>query len=364
MPQARPSQRTLLDRLIADLRALPDVQAEIERQPGPHAADAWPPVRLSLQTAGRPITVLIESRKAVYPRDARELVWRVREAAHRRPQQENKGDLPAMVVAESISPGAKEFLAAERIGFYDAGGSLYLPAPGAYLYVQKPAPASQSRAMRSLFTGRRAQVLHAMLLKPQDWFGVKDLAERSQVLPSTVSPVLAELERQDWVRTRGQGPSKQRQLAEPAAVLDAWTKHLASTASEAPRRYFVPAAPGTDPAERLDRTFDAEQAPYALSFEAAAQRYTPFLSSISQLRVRALDDAATTAALAAIGARPVNEGANLIVIAAKSADDLPFRERLDGVWLASPIQVYLDLLGAEGRGREMAEHLRRERIGF
>jgi len=41
-----------------------------------------------------------------------------------------------------------------------------------------------------------------------------------------------------------------------------------------------------------------------------------------------------------------------------------FRQQVGGVWLASPIQVYLDLLRGEGRTKEMAEHLRRERLGF
>jgi hypothetical protein len=43
---------------------------------------------------------------------------------------------------------------------------------------------------------------------------------------------------------------------------------------------------------------------------------------------------------------------------------LLFREQFAGVWLASPIQVYLDLLCGEGRAKEMAAHLRRHRIGF
>jgi len=65
-----------------------------------------------------------------------------------------------------------------------------------------------------------------------------------------------------------------------------------------------------------------------------------------------------------LGARPVSEGTNLAVIEAKSPGELLFREQVNGVWLASPIQVYLDLVGSDGRGKEMAEHLRRERIGF
>ena len=60
----------------------------------------------------------------------------------------------------------------------------------------------------------------------------------------------------------------------------------------------------------------------------------------------------------------VNEGANLAIIEAKSPGELLFRERGAGLWLASPIQIYLDLLCGEGRSKEMAEHFRKERIGF
>ena len=37
---------------------------------------------------------------------------------------------------------------------------------------------------------------------------------------------------------------------------------------------------------------------------------------------------------------------------------------MNGIWLASAVQVYLDLMRSEGRAKEMAKHLRRERFGF
>jgi hypothetical protein len=87
-------------------------------------------------------------------------------------------------------------------------------------------------------------------------------------------------------------------------------------------------------------------------------------ATVSQVKCRSLTGAALEAALAALNARVVEEGANLSVIETKSAGDLLFREQLDGTWLASPIQVYLDLLRSEGRAKEMAQNLRRERIPF
>lgn len=71
--------------------------------------------------------------------------------------------------------------------------------------------------MRSLFTGRRAQVLHGLLIRHEDWFSVKDLAQKTLVSPATVSQVLTEMERLDWMESRGQGPSKQRHLRDSRA---------------------------------------------------------------------------------------------------------------------------------------------------
>jgi len=48
----------------------------------------------------------------------------------------------------------------------------------------------------------------------------------------------------------------------------------------------------------------------------------------------------------------------------RSRCELLFRARIGDAWLAGPVQVYLDLLRGEGRAKEMAEHLRKERLGF
>lgn len=252
----------------------------------------------------------------------------------------------------------------ERVGYYDSGGSLYLPAPGAYFYLEKPPPKTQVKSVRALFSGRRAQVLQALLVRPQNWFSVKALAEQAMVSPATASQVLSELERFEWLASRGQGPSKERHLREPAALLGAWVTQLASLRPLNLRRYYVPGLKMDNLLERIGQVCATHEADYAISHEAAAQRYAPFLSNVSQVRIRLLMDANADAAIANLGARVVTEGANLAIIEAKSPGELLFREQVGGIWLASPVQVYLDLLRGEGRSKEMAEHLRKERIGF
>lgn len=117
-----------------------------------------------------------------------------------------------MLLATSISPGAKELLRHEGVGYFDSGGSLFVRAKGAYLYIDKPPPQVLAKAIRTLYSGRRAQVLHALLNEHNAWFSVKALAERAHVSPATASQVFTELERFDWVESKGQGPARKRRL--------------------------------------------------------------------------------------------------------------------------------------------------------
>ncbi len=354
----------LVSHLVETLQELPGVHARIGRVDwaGNPLGD-WPdPPRratIALEVADRPLTVQVEARRVVYPRDARQAIWQMRDAGH-----DGSGSVVPLLLAESISPGAKDLLRREGVGYYDGGGSLYLPAAGVLLYIDKPPPRSQARSMRSLYAGRRAQVLHALLVQSQAWFGVNELAQLAQVSPATASQVLRELERLDWLATKGQGPSKERHLREPAALLDAWAKQLATERPPVLQRYYVPATKPEALAARLDECLQAREVPYAISHEAAAQRLAPFLSSVSQIRLRLLPGPAADAALAQLGARPVTEGANLALIDTKSAGELLFRERHEGLWLASPVQIYLDLMRSEGRAKELAAHFRKERMGF
>jgi hypothetical protein len=365
MLDADATERQLVGQFLDVIEGLPEVHADLKlREPRAAGSDRRYDAQVDLHLAGKSVTVLVEAKKTLYPRDVRQALWELREYTRKAPKGLKSRQFVPLLVAEAISPGAKQMLRDERIGYYDSGGSLYLPADGIYLYIDKPPAKSLSKSMRSLFSGRRAQALHALLIAHKEWFKVGVLAERALVSPGTASQVLTELERLDWIVARGQGPAKERHLREPAALLDAWVKQLAVTRPAPMRRYFVPSVGTIELAEKIGQIFAQHGIEYAITHEAAGQRYAPFLSSVSQVRCRVLNGPNLERALADLGARAVSEGSNLGIIEARSPGELLFREQVDGVWLASPIQVYLDLVGGEGRGKEMAEHLRHERIGF
>lgn len=356
MKMGRQYEQQLIDEFLKNLEELPDVRAKLAAEQ-PLPADA----KIDLEVAGKEVTLLVEAKRAGYPRDVQQAIWQLRRAAAALPSHK---EIVLVMIAEYLSPGAKAQLQAERIGYFESGGRLYLPAPGAYCYIERPSAKPFERAVRSLFSGRRAQVIHAILVHHDRWFGVHELAEVAMVSPATVSEVFAELERQDWVSLQGKGPRKERQLSQPTALLDAWSKEIRERPSPTMDRYYVPGVKADGLMQRVAEQFGKSNVEYAVSSEYAAQRYAPFLSSISQVRLRMLKSSDLQAAVSELGARPVAEGFNLGIIETDGHGGLLFRNEIDNIWLASPVQVYLDLIHGEGRSMEMAEHLRNERLGF
>lgn len=353
-------ERKTLDALTEALMSLPQARTKIGKVEHPLPGNDQPiDARLDLWIGGREVVLLVEVKKTVYPRDVRQLLWQL-SAARNMDAHKKKSSVVPLVAAESISAGARSLLQDEQIGFFDMGGSLFLPAEAAYLYIERPVPKTLEKSVRTLFTAKRAQVLHALLINHGKWLGVNDLAGIAEVSPATASETLVALERMEWISTRGQGPSKERCLSNASALLDEWKTHIQTSKKPlSRRRYYVPGGDLKDITHHIANYCDYVGVKYAFTQDAAAQRYAPFLSSYGRLALR-VAPAGIQDMLANIGARSVTEGANLDIIETKSAGEFLFREERDGVWLASPVQVYLDLLRGEGRSRDMANHLRTE----
>jgi DNA-binding transcriptional ArsR family regulator len=230
--------------------------------------------------------------------------------------------------------------------------------------VDKPVTKASRKIDRPLFSGNRTQVLHALLLHPEQWVSTNELATLAFVSPSTVSVLLGELEKRDLVTAQGKGPNKTRKLARPGVLLDEWARHLSLLPKPTIRRFYVPLV---KPEELMKRIYDVckrNQTAYVITHEWAAQLYSPFLSNISQVKCRIFPNAPLSLITKELNAREVEEGSNWGLIESESIRDMLFAQDIRGLRVESPILAYLDLLDGEGRSREMAEHLRHERIGF
>lgn len=317
---------------------------------------------LDADIGGRPVRFVVESKRSLFPRDAREAVWQLRNYLAHELQSEFRETVPVLL-AETISPGARKLLREGRIGYFDASGSLFLVASGLFVRVDKPGSKRQARSLNNLFAGKRAQALHAAWVLGSDWFGVHAIAERGAVSPATASETLIALERREWVETRGAGPSKERRLINRPALLDAWSAYQSAAKPKSTRHFYVRTATPGELQPKLDRLCAEHGVLYEITGIAAGQIHTPYLSSVSQLTCRMSAGGPITAVLDRLEARPVREGWNLGVVEAKSDGELRFHQRINDLWVSDPLQTYLDLLQTGGRAKELAQHLRSERLG-
>lgn len=354
----------LVEDLAAAVAEVTGAPPDVVHAPGLFQGTYRPDAVMELEHEGNSYRLVIETKLSLFPRDAREAIWQLRKSlGHDGSSAGSAVPVPIPVlVAETISPGARRLLRDERIGYFDSSGSLFLAAKGIYVCVDRPASRKQARSLDNLFTGRRAQVLHAVWNLGRAWFGVHQIAARAGVSPTTASETLIGIERREWVEVRGAGPSKERRLANPRALLDAWSTHQTSVKPKAVRHFYVRSTSPPDLQRRIDRACETHGVPYEFTDITAGQIHAPYLSSVSQVFCRLPGGDGLQGILESIDARPVREGWNLGIHEIASDRDLRFRQRIDDLWIADPLQTYLDLLQAGGRAKELAQHLRAEKL--
>lgn len=348
------AEQDLIDGLQNALEDLPhsavhNVVLEANQRSGPDVV-----LEVSLQ--GRRFALLIETLRTAYPRDVREKIWQITQYMRETPSN-IESSIP-MLIAGTISKGARTQLRDANVGYYDASGSLFLPAPGIYVLLDRPQLPKARKIRDAIFKGQRAVVLHHLFANRSNWSSVKEVASSTGISTATVSETLTELERREWIKTEGLGPSKVRRLSGTRELLDTWSDFVAKQRPPEIERFYLPGGNIENILEGLDHASELTNMNYAITGEAAAQLYSPFLSQISRVTCRLAMGSKRNHVLEELGARPVSEGWNFGILSMARKSEVIQKTQNNGIWLAPPLQVYLDLLQGGGRSKEMAQHLR------
>jgi len=350
----------LLESLSDSFEAIPNAHmGEISWETG-IGGRLRPDAILNAVVAGREIAFVAETRGDVFPRDAREIVWQLKRYLQEL-DNSNRRYVP-MILARSVSEGARDFLQEEQVAYHDLSGSLFVSVDETFVLIERPKPKRAKRRAMNVFKGTRAQVLHALFDRPGEWVSGSEVAEYAGVSPATVSETFKDLERRDWLDVRGEGPAKRRRLIWPDVLLDAWRDSILASRASKRTRYYVPRMKPEDMAHKIFSANYYDDYDLEFTGQFAAQFYTPYLSNVSDLTVRTFGKRTHDWLISNLGAREVSEGANLVVIDGKVNRNHHWKRDEDERLMASPLQVYLDLLEDHGRSKEMAEHLRSQKL--
>jgi hypothetical protein len=103
---------------------------------------------------------------------------------------------------------------------------------------------------------------------------------------------------------------------------------------------------------------------HAVTGPAGASRLAPFVTSIPVVDIWITEAVDLDLAVETIGAESVLEGHNILLRQEPADAPLAFRKSVDGVWTVNPFRLYCDLRRDPRRGKEQADRLRQEVIGF
>ncbi len=346
--------------VVAALAQLPEVEIR-SVEPEPRIDGRAVDIAILGEVKGRPVRFLVEARAGGYPRDVQQAIWQL--DGLRRLEQP-VADVP-LLAAPAISEAGRELLRRHGLAYWDAGGSVYIDLPWAFYWVDRPVPAGRPRLLRDVYRGSTAQVLHALLLEPGRAWHVSELAQRAQVSLSTAHQVCTFLEAQLWMDKAGTGPHAVRVLREPGALLDAWAAAHSLAAYEARRFHRWT----REPAELLHAATDALAGAgieHALTLGSGAGLVAPYATHAERAWILVpagaagqLDELARASEL-----QPVEEGEAVTCLVTRERAPLLFRRQVQGFWVASDVQLYLDLWAWPQRGKEQARHLRAERLRY
>lgn len=347
---ARAAER-LLEVLSGTLHQLPGLRAVVASRD--EGVDLW------IHGGESPVALQLKVLERGYPRDIRA----VAESLQDRQGREDNETI-TLLGTPSLAPGSRKMLQAMGVGYWDGGGSLYLRLPWGLYLVDRPAPRVVERRGRELFRGASSRVLHTLLREPERLWAGTELASAAGVSKATVSRVLDLLEKNLWGGGEGSGSRRAGfRLHQPGELLEAWSR-VHSLEDYRLYRFHAPAPSGARLEQAAKELLKASGVDYALTLESGASRRAPF-STVSRYVAALVSSGPDWSSLAgATDFRPVDKGENLLLLEVSDTAPLMYREELDGVWVASPIQLYLDLHAWPRRGREQAAHLREVCLGY
>jgi hypothetical protein len=341
-------KKEVAERLRALFPQVQDWQESIEATVGDQTVDLLVRFRMGQDAKA----LICEVRPLGQPRYVREAVARLREL-----RQHVPGAHP-VVAAPYVSPQSASLVRRNGCGYIDLSGNCYLAFDNVLIEKEgKPNARRVRRPLRALFAPRATRIIRALLVDRERAWRLDELSRAVEVSLGHAHNVVKRLEELDWV---GRGPDGLYRLLRPGDLLDAWRDAYTYRANGL-TAYVSPVRDARRLMEGLARRAGELGMTYAFSLHAGAALIGP------QVRVSTVHCYVTgePEALARVLGLQAVEGEGAVYLMTPY-DPGVFHAPVTkgGFRVVSLPQLYVDLYHHERRGREQAEKLRRDAMGF
>jgi hypothetical protein len=287
---------------------------------------------------GKRANVTVEVKKTLEPRNVQQVVDQLRQY----------GGNASLLIANFIGSRARELLRESQTGFVDPTGNLWLSLSRPGLFVETVGaakdPTRVERPLQSLRGSAAARTLRALCeLKPP--FRVRELAERINVSPATLSRVIDLLNREALVKRDDKGAILQLDWER---CIRRWSEDYSFTKSNRVRTFLDPRGISVL-REKLSQT--------AWNYAATGSLAASLVAPVAAPRLAQIYVEEANVAADALGLREAEAGANTMLVEPFDRVVFDRTTKRSGVVCAALPQVAVDLLTGPGRGPEEAEAL-------
>lgn len=294
---------------------------------------------------GRRVTLIVEAKREVRPRDLDRLRNQLAHWTARQP-----GSV-GVVVAPHLSGPAREHLANSGLSYADATGNLLLRTDSPALFLRDRGAdrdpwRGPGRPQSALNGEPAAKIVRALADIPGPW-KIRELVDVSGASTGSVYRVLEFLNAE---KLASRGEDGRVDVPNPTALLRRWSRDYQFLHANTITRWIAPRGV----AAMLERIRERPVADYALTGTIAASAWAPYAPARSAM-LYATDP---EQAAAEWDLRAAEAGINVLI--AQPAYPVVLertRHALDGLRIAAPSQVAVDLLTGPGRAPAEAEEL-------
>ncbi len=240
-----------------------------------------------------------------------------------------------------------------------------LKSPDMLVRLQDAAAPRQERSKSALrLSGAAGGVALALLADPVREWKVGDLAVEGRVSLGTAQNTVVSLESESLLERSGRGPATRRRVTDAGALLDRYARDSIADRKVLARGFVLNDGALQTMRAASQRLAATEQNAQAwFTGVAAAQLVAPHVTTVRTFEAWVTTSGRQDIVLDSLGAMPVEEGANLVVMRGHPSVCVGSEYR-DGIPVVSVFRMYADALTDPARGEEQADYLREAVIGF
>lgn len=301
-------------------------------------------ITLSVKPDQRRVDLFVQTRQHLLPNTILGLFQKLKG---------NRPDGVLLLCVPYISSRVAEMCREQNVGYLDGVGNCWIAAPGLFVHVAgRPNRPTVSKAVDP-FSKKSSRIVRTILTHPNKGWQVQQLARQADVSMGLVSKAKNALIEDAYLEER----DRLLFVRDGVKLLQGWSAEYRPHV----KRVQLFAIPRPNEIEkRLAEWCRTNKVTYALTQLAAAWRYSPMVrydKSVAYFDRKLETGNKLKSLLERLDAQEVETGANCILWITDDPAVFTDSKEIDGVKVVSPLQLYLDLMGLPGRGKDAAEEV-------